>query len=415
MSKDNIYAVGVGITPFGRHQDQSLADLVRRSVSSALEDAGCKPDAVEQVYFSASTNSFLQGQTFVPGQIALRKMGIEGVPIFNLENACASGSSAFNLAVQAVKAETADIALAVGAEKMIVEDRSKMFAVFDGGWDVETVENNKAQLLAMGDGVEVPPHTTSDKPYSVFMDVYAAFCRMHMKTFDTTQRQIASVCAKNHTHSVHNPNAQFRNPYTIDEVMAAPPITYPLTLPMCAPISDGSAAAIVCNENGLKRIGAARERAIRVLGSVVQTGTERLAEDYTNHITARAARKLYDQAGVGPSDVDVVEVHDATAMGEIIQVENLQLVPFGEGGPAAERGDFTIGGKTPVNPSGGLESRGHPISATGLAQIHELVTQLRGEAGGRQVQGARIALQENGGGLVGIEEAVAVLNLFSAA
>jgi acetyl-CoA acetyltransferase len=245
------------------------------------------------------------------------------------------------------------------------------------------------------------------------MDVYAAFCRQHMRNFGTTQRQIAAVCAKNHPHSVHNPNAQFQDAYTIEQVLAAPPITYPLTLPMCAPISDGSAAVILCTQAGLKKLGGDSNRAIRVLASIVQTGSGRDPADYNNHITAVAARKMYEKAGVGPQEVDVVEVHDATAMGEIIQAENLQLVPFGEAGPAAERGDFTIGGRVPINPSGGLESRGHPISATGLAQIHELVTQLRGEAGARQVEGAKVAVQENGGGLYGYEEAVAVLNMFA--
>ena len=409
----DIYIIGVGLTPLGRHADKSIKDLSRMAVEAALMDAGCNRTDIESLYFSSSTTGFFQGQVFVPGQIAMRSLGFEKIPMFNIENACASGSSAFHLACQSIQAGSCDIALAVGSEKMIIEDKAKMFSVFDAGWDVETVEQNKNKLLMLGEGFDVPPGTTSDKPYSVFMDVYAAFCRSHMKTFGTTQRQIAAVSAKNHGHSVHNPNAQFRDAYTIDEVLAAPPIAYPLTLPMCAPLSDGSAAVIVCSEEALDRNGISRERAIKVLASVVQTGSDRGPEEYENHLTAIAARTLYEQAGVGPQDVDVVELHDATAMGEIIQAENLQLVPFGEAGPAAERGDFTVGGRVPINPSGGLESRGHPISVTGLAQIHELVTQLRGEAGGRQVADARIALQENGGGLYGIEEAVAVLNLFA--
>ncbi len=408
----DVYVCGVGMTPFGRFPDKSVKQLTEEAVVAVMADAGCEQADIEAAYFSGSTNGYLQGQNFVPGQIALRNMGFEGIPMYNLENACASGSSAFNLAAQAIRAGEQDIVLAVGTEKMYIEDREKMFSAFDSGWDVETVEQNKANLLAMGHGVEVPEGTTSPKPYSVFMDVYAAFCRAHMRTFGTTQRQIAAVCAKNHQHSVHNTNSQFRNPYTIEEVLEAPPITYPLTLPMCAPISDGGAAVIVCSAAGLQKLNGSASRAVKVLASVVQTGTSRDPEDFENHITAIAARKLYERAGVDPSDVDVAEVHDATAMGEIIQAENLQLVPFGEAGPAAERGDFTLGGRVPINPSGGLESKGHPIGATGLGQIHELVTQLRGETGPRQVEGARIALQENGGGLYGIEEAVAVLNLF---
>ncbi len=408
---DTIYICGVGMTAFGRHLDKTIKQLTNTAVRAAMADAGCEIPDIEAAYFTSSTNAYMQGQVFVPGQIALRSMGFEGIPMFNVENACASGSSAFNLAVQALKAGEQDVVLAVGTEKMYIDDKTRMFGVFDSGWDIETVENNKANLLALGEGVEVPAGSTSDKPYSVFMEVYAAFCRQHMRTFGTTQEQIAAVCAKNHQHSVHNPNAQFRNTYTVEEVLAAPPITYPLTLPMCAPISDGSAAVILCTEAGLQKLNADKSRAIKVLASVVQTGSNRDASDYKNHITAVAARKVYEKSGVSPTDVDVVEVHDATAMGEILQAENLQLVDFGGAGPAAARGEFSIGGRVPINPSGGLESRGHPISATGLAQIHELVTQLRGEAGARQVEGARIALQENGGGLYGYEEAVAVLTL----
>ena len=408
---DTIYICGVGMTAFGRHLDKTIKQLTSTAVTAAMQDAGCEIPDIEAAYFSSSTNAYMQGQVFVPGQIALRSMGFEGIPMFNVENACASGSSAFNLAVQALKAGEQDVVLAVGTEKMYIDDKTRMFGVFDSGWDIETVDNNQANLLALGEGVEVPAGTTSDKPFSVFMEVYAAFCRQHMRTFGTTQEQIAAVCAKNHQHSVHNPNAQFRNTYTVEEVLAAPPITYPLTLPMCAPISDGSAAVVLCTEAGLQKLNGDKGRAIKVLASVVQTGSNRDASDYKNHITAVAARKVYEKAGVSPADVDVVEVHDATAMGEILQAENLQLVDFGGAGPAAARGEFSIGGRVPINPSGGLESRGHPISATGLAQIHELVTQLRGEAGARQVEGARIALQENGGGLYGYEEAVAVLTL----
>ncbi|MEH6580867.1 MAG: thiolase family protein [Halioglobus sp.] len=409
---NTIYVCGVGMTAFGRHPEKSIKQLCREAVSSALKDANGELGDVEAAYFSSSTTSYLQGQNFVPGQIALRDMGFEGIPMYNVENACASGSSAFNLAAQALRAGDQDIVLAVGVEKMFIEDKARMFSVFDSGWDIETLEQNKENLLALGRGMDVPEGTTSNKPYSVFMEVYAAFSRQHMNTFGTTQRQIAAVCAKNHCHSLHNANAQFRDAYTIEQVLAAPPITYPLTLPMCAPISDGSAAVILCSETGLKKLGAGN-RAIKILASIVQTGTQRDSADYGNHITAIAARKMYEKAGIGAEDVDVAEVHDATAMGEIIQSENLQLVPFGEAGPAAERGDFTIGGRVPINPSGGLESRGHPISATGLAQIHELVTQLRGEAGARQVDGARVAVQENGGGLYGYEEAVAVVNMFA--
>jgi len=219
------------------------------------------------------------------------------------------------------------------------------------------------------------------------------------------------VAAKNHGHSVHNPLAQYREAMSVAEVLAAPPISYPLTLPMCSPVSDGAAAAIVCNAAGLKRLQGDARRAVRVLGCVLQTGSDRAADDLQNHLVRKAAERLYAQAGVAPQDVGVAEVHDATAIGEVLQSELLGLVPEGQGGLAAERGETALGGRIPINPSGGLESKGHPIGATGLGQVFELVAQLRGEAGSRQVPGARIALAENGGGLAGVEEAVACLTL----
>ena len=327
--------------------------------------------------------------------------------------ACASGSSAFSLAVQSLKAGTTDVALALGAEKMNIADKMKAFAIFEGGWDVSRAEENYETLVKMGEGVETPPGSESDKPYSKFMAIYAAMCRHHMKTYGTTQRQIAAVSAKNHGHSAHNPYSQFRKSFTIEEVVAAPPITYPITLPMCAPLSDGAAAAILCTEEGLKRIGADRNRCIRVAASVIRSSTHRRLDQPEQHIGRLAANQAYEQAGLGPEDMHVAEVHDASAMGEIIQAENLGLVPFGGGGPAAERGEFTLGGRMPINTSGGLESKGHPLGATGIGQLYELVTQLRGEAGARQVQGARHAIQENGGGMQGIEEAAVAIHILS--
>ncbi len=410
---DNIYVAGIGMTKFTRHLDRSYKSLTHEAVKQALKDAGAEIQDVEQAFFASCVVGFLQGQEMIPGQVALRSMGFEGIPIFNVEGACASASSAMHLAAQAIKVGSCDIAIAVGTEKMNSDDKAKMFAAFDAAWDVETVEENKDLLLKMGEGIDPPAGSQSSRPYSMFMDVYAAFCRLHMKTFGTTQRQIAAVSAKNHLHSVHNPMSQYQKPYSIEEVMTAPPITYPLTLPMCAPISDGSAAAVLCNDNGLESLRGDSARAVRLLASVVRSGSNRTADDYSKHVTAIAAQQAYEKAGVQPSDIDVAEVHDATAMGEIIQVENLQLVPFGEGGPAAERGDFSIGGRVPVNPSGGLESKGHPVGATGLGQVYELVTQLRGEAGNRQIDNARVAIQENGGGIVGVEEATAVINIFA--
>ena len=304
-----------------------------------------------------------------------------------------------------------DIALAVGAEKMVSPDRDRMFSVFDGAWDVATQQANIRKLLELGEGVEPPAGSTSDKPYSIFMDVYAAFARFHMKRFGTTQRQLAAVAAKNHTHSVHNPLSQYRKPFTTDEVLAAAPITYPLTLPMCSPVSDGAAAVIVGTDAALKRHRLNPKHGIRVLACVIQSGSDRIPDDVHRHCTALGGEPCLRGGGCRPGDIDVAEVHDATAMGEIIQVENLGFCNYGEGGVVAERGETRLGGRIPVNPSGGLESKGHPIGATGLGQIYELVKQLRGQARARQVENARVALAENGGGLQGIEEAVACITI----
>lgn len=408
---EEVYVVGVGMTPFGRLLDTDIKTMVQKATEDALADAGVRKEDIEAAFFANASQGHMEGQHMIRGQVALRSMGIGGIPVVNVENACASGSSAFSLAVNHLRAGAGDVALAVGAEKMFSKDKERMFSVFDSAWDVADAPRIRKRLLQLGEGVDVPEGTTSPKPYSVFMDVYAAFSRSHMARFGTTQRQLAAVSAKNHQHSVHNSFSQYQQAYSVEDVLAAPPITYPLTLPMCSPVSDGGAAAVLCTKAGLKRLNIDPKRAIRVLASVVHTGIDREASEFDRHCTVLAARRAYEQAGVGPADVSVAEVHDATAMGEIIQVENLGFCEFGDGGPMAERGETTIGGRIPVNPSGGLESKGHPVGATGIAQIYELVAQLRGEAGPRQVNGARIALAENGGGLHGIEEAVACVTI----
>jgi acetyl-CoA acetyltransferase len=257
---NDIYVVGVGMTKFGRLLESSVYDMVGEAVGLALKDAGVSTSDIGAAYYATATNGIFQGQTAIPGPIAMRRVGIEGVPVFTVENACASGSSAFNLATLALKAGQCDIALAVGAEKMNIADKAKMFSAFDGGWDVSTVEQNKSTLLAMGEGVTPPPGTMSERPYSVFMDIYAALCRYHMKTYGTTQRQIAAVAAKNHLHSVHNPLAQFQKAFSIDEVLASPPIAYPLTTLMCSAISDGAAAVGAVQCRRLEEAGRCRPR-----------------------------------------------------------------------------------------------------------------------------------------------------------
>ena len=409
----NAYVVGSAMTVFGRHLERSLDDLAREALQGALKDAGCAISDLGTAFYAGITNGPLQGQFAIPGQVVFSKIGIEGIPVFNIDNGCAAGSSAFHLAVQAVKSGSCDVALAIGVEKMNIPDKLKALNVMEAGWDVSRAEENFEILKKLGEGIVPPPGSESDKPYSKFMAIYAALCRNHMKRWGTTQRQIAAVASKNHGHSVHNPYSQFKKTFTIDEILAAPPISYPMTLPMCAPLSDGAAAAILCTEDGLKRIGADRSRCIRVAASVIRSFTHRGLDEPQKHISRLAALQAYEAAGLGPADMDVAEVHDASAMGEILQSENLGFVPLGGGGPAAERGEFTLGGRIPINPSGGLESKGHPLGATGIGQLFELVTQLRGEAGARQVPGARHAIQENGGGLQGVEEAAVAVHILS--
>jgi len=409
-----IYVIGIGMTAFGRMLDNSVKSLARSAVENALIDAGVGKGDLEAAFFANASQGHMERQHMIRGEIAMRNMGIGGIPVVNVENACASGSSAFSLAVNFLKAGQGEIAVAVGAEKMYSQDRELMFSVFDSALDVSERDTIIQRLKELGEGLPLPAASTSTKPYSVFMDVYAAFARFHMKKFGTTQAQLAAVSAKNHRHSVHNPLSQYRKPYTVEEVLSAPPITYPLTVPMCSPISDGAAATIVGTESALRRHGIDRKRAIRVLASVIQCGSDRRPDEIEKHCTALAAHRAYESSGIGPEDVSVAEVHDATAMGEIIQVENLGFCQFGDGGSISERGETSIGGRLPVNTSGGLESKGHPIGATGLGQICELVSQLRGEAGHRQVEGARVAVAENGGGLHGIEEAVACVTILSA-
>ena len=408
----DIYVVGVSMTPFGKFLDKSVKDLTREAVVGALADAGIGRDRIDAAFFANASQSAMEGQFMVGGEIALRGCGITGIPIVNVENACASASTAFNLAYTRLKAGMSDIALAVGAEKMYDIDKAKSFAIFDGAWDVHDVRNSTQALISLGEGVSAPPgRPTESGQRSVFMDVYAALAKFHMKTFGSTERQLAAVASKNHFHSTMNPLSQFRNDMSIDEVLAARMISWPLTLPMCSPISDGAAAAVLVTEEMLVHFD--RSRAVKVCASVLASGQERKASEVERHITHLAANKAYQIAGVGPADMSVAEVHDATAFAEILQAENLGFCAFGDGGVIAERGETRLGGRIPINPSGGLERKGHPIGATGLGQIYELTTQLRGEAGKRQVDGARFAIAENGGGFIGYEEAAACITILA--
>jgi acetyl-CoA acyltransferase len=408
-----VFVIGIGMTAFGRFLDRPLSSLAEEAVRLALSDAAAVESQIEAIAFANATQGAMEGQYGIRGQVALQAMAFDAVPIINVENACASASTAFNVAMMQIQSGSVEVALAVGAEKMVSVDTGLSMAAFEGSWDRAKKAATLERLAALGKEMPTPPEeAVRESPHTVFMDIYSAFAKYHMARFGTTQRHLAEVAAKNHRHSIHNPLSQYRKAFSADEVLAARLIAWPLTLPMCSPISDGAAAAVLCSGEALSNFD--RNRAVKVRASVLMNGGRRNPEDIEIHISRRAAKKAYSIAGVGPEDIDVVECHDATAFGEIQQSENLGFFDFGDGGPMAARGATTVGGRVPFNPSGGLESKGHPIGATGLGQIHELVTQLRGEAGARQVEQPRLALQENGGGLMGIEEAAVAITILEA-
>jgi acetyl-CoA acyltransferase len=410
----DVFIVGVGMTPLGKHLDTSVKQLTAASVSDALADAAIDRDDIDAAWFCNTRQGVLEGQHGIRGQAALRSFGLEGIPIFNTDNACASSSSGVMQAFAAVKAGIYDVVLVVGTEKMNYPDRRKeMFEAFKGSWDRDLAEEHLASLLASGEGLRLPPEALAEtRDHSVFMDIYAAQARFHMKTFGTTQRQIAAVAAKNHWHSQFNPLAQYRTPFSIEEVLADKLVSWPITRSMCAPMTDGSAAVILASNHALSRFD--RARAVRVRGIGVSSSTNRSAEQFDRHLTRIAATRCYEMAAAGPEDISVAELHDASAIAEIIQSENVGFCPYGEGGRLADSGATRLGGRLPINVSGGLLSKGHPVGATGAIQIFELVTQLRHEAGERQVEHARLALAENGGGFHGLEEAACVVTMLEA-
>ncbi|WP_285019875.1 thiolase family protein [Novosphingobium sp. fls2-241-R2A-195] len=403
----DVVILGVGMTPFGRHLDKSHEQLTQAAVRLALEDAGLDGAAIDMAVYANVIQGFFAGEMSIPGEYALRPLGISGVRGFHVEQACASSTVGLHLAVDYVKAGLAEVALVVGVEKLYSDDRAKRFAVFQQPRDmVEAaayIERTR-DLLA-----PVPADKVAASP-NVLMEAYAAQARLHMGTYGSTQAQIAAVAAKDHRHSQFNPLAQYREAMSVAEILAAPQVAWPLTNPMCAPISDGAAAAIVCSADFAKRFSGTP---IRVLAAENRTGSDRAPDDYANHVTRKVAALAYERAGVGPQDVDLAEVHDASSIGEMIQTEALRLCAPGEAGLAAERGETALGGRVPVNVSGGLVSKGHPLAATGLGQIHELVTQLRGQAGKRQVEGARVAVAENSGGFYGVEDGMSAVTILA--
>jgi acetyl-CoA acyltransferase len=407
------YVIGVGMTRFAKFLDRSVKDLTREAMENVLADANISKEDLQAAWFSNSNWGNYSGQHSIRGQVALRPLGIMGLPITNVENACAGGATAFHLAWLGVASGLYDCCLAVGTEKMYQEDKVKMFKSFWSGIDVENIESHMATLknAVASIKLKIPgdDQEGAGKNRSAFMDIYAAASRGHMARYGTTQRQLAMISSKNHFHSSLNSYAQFQKDMSVEEVLAARLVAWPLTVPMCAPVGDGSAAAVLCSADFLKRLKSPRP--VKVLASVLGSGTDRGPLEDDRDIAVRLSRKAYEIAGAGPEEMDLAEVHDATAFGELHQTEALGFCRPGEGGPFAESGGTRLGGKIPINTSGGLESRGHPIGASGLGQINELVTQLRHEAGSRQVENCRLALAENGGGNLAFEEAAMGLHI----
>ncbi|MFA6009394.1 MAG: thiolase family protein [Desulfobacteraceae bacterium] len=405
-----VYIIGLGMIRFNKYPERTVRDMAHEVIAQALADAGLTKESLQAAYFANTFWGMFSNQHSIRGQVALRSMGIQAIPVTNVENACAGASTALHLAYTAVRAGMVDVALAVGSEKITDPDKMKSLAAYATCMDVDNFAEQlkmmeRASLLFQ---VDVPEgQTPPGEGRSIFMDAYAMGAKWHMKTYGSTQRQLATICAKNHFHGSLNPMAQYQQDMTVADVLADRPISYPLTRAMCAPVGDGAAAAIVCSEAFLKKLSNARP--VKIRASVHGSGTDR--EFDGEDIGERLVKQAYAMAGVGPSDISLAELHDATAYGELHQTEAMGFCPMGEGGPHAETGATRLGGKQPVNTSGGLECRGHPIGASGLAQIFELGVQLRGEAGKRQVQGARLGLAENGGGNIGVEEAAMCIHI----
>jgi len=457
---NEVYVIGVDTLRFGKYPRESIKDLAARTVSACLGDTGLDKKDIQALWFSNSGWGD-RGQTMIRGQVALRPSGVAEIPITNVENACAGGATAFHHAWMGVAGGFYDITMAVGAEKLYQENVQAVFAGFLGGIDFEacleivkglegtqfqltdedreqikkfrerygtgtqngekkyskkrglksrikTVRDSLPVAIMLGEKMgygrmrELVSYSTGD--HSPFMDVYGFAARQHMKRFGSTVEQLARIASKNHFNSALNPNAQYQFEVPVEKVLADRLVTWPLTRSMCAPIGDGAASAILCSEAVVNRLGLSSQ-AVKVRASVLGSGKERPMGFDEPEIGERLSKLAYERAGVDPHDISVAEVHDATAYGELRQVENLGFCSPGEGGILAESGATGLAGKLPVNPSGGLTSRGHPIGASGLAQIHELVTQLRGRAGKRQVENPTLALAENGGGALGAEEA----------
>ena len=400
-----VQIIGAGATAFGRHPSADLRTLSEEAARAAVQDAALSFADVQLVVFGNAVDGVLHGQEMIRGEVALRHTGLAGVPIVNVENACASSSSAFHVASLAVRAGEVDVALVIGTEKLTHPQKARSFAAVATATDLVAEPDLRHSVAATLLGAE--SNGRSPLVHSPLMERYADKARWYMARTGTTIEDVARVSVKNRWHGSLNPRAQFRVPVTADEVLTSRMVADPLRLLMCAPVGDGAAALIVASDDYARLTGRA---GVRVAASVV-TSMGSVAD--APGPAARAARRAYEQSGIGPLDVDVAEVHDACAPAELWIYEELGFCPPGEGAKLLHDGVTGLEGRLPVNPSGGLLSKGHPLGATGCGQLVELTEQLRGRAGARQVPGARVGLAHNCGGMIDGEEAVGVVTILS--
>ncbi len=401
----NAIIAGVGMTRFMKYPDMGLKELGAQAVRAAVADAGIGLGDLEAAYVGNCAAGLVTGQESIRGQVILGTVGIGKIPIVNVENACASGSTALVQACAMVSAGIYEVVLALGVEKLSHPDKTKSFAAFAGAMDVDELRQMLESLdkaaEASGGGAG------AGQSRSMFMDFYAGAARAHMQRYGTTREQFAAVSAKNSFHGSLNPRAQFREELSVEDVLNDRMIVDPLTRPMCSPIGDGAAAAVVVSERKARELAVSKP--VRLVTSVMHSGWNH-GEDEPDTVEL-CGREAYEEAGVGPEDLDVVEIHDASAPGEIMAYEALGLCPKGEGGKLVGEGHTKLGGRLPVNTSGGLLRKGHPVGATGVAQIVELTEQLQGRAGKRQVEGAKLAMAQNGGGKSGNDAAAMVVTI----
>ncbi len=392
---EKVYVIGGSVTKFGKQPERNMKSLAEEAVTGALQSANLEIKDLGGAWVGNCVQGIFDGQEMIRGQVVLHTMGIHSIPIINVENACASSATALNGAWAQVALGEMDVALVVGMEKMFSQDKAKSLAIFNAAMDVEILADIAAAMKASEAKAEKEREAggaektkkTGDR--SIFMDLYASGARAHMEKYGTTQRQLAAIASKNHFHSSMNPLAQHQKEFSIEEIMNDVEVAYPLTRLMCSPVGDGAAAAIICSEAYAKKI--AHKRATEIAACMLTSGGSAGSLN-------RLAKKAYERAGIGPEDIDIAEVHDATAFGEVSSTEDLMFCAPGEGGPFGEAGHTTLGGKLPVNVSGGLESQGHPIGATGIRQVVELYWHLTNQVGKRQVEGAKVGLAQNAGG-----------------